>query len=132
MLNKVTLMGRLTHDLELRSTPTGTTVCNFSLAVDRRSKDDGTDFIDCIAWSKTAEFLCRNFGKGQLLAMVGHIQTRNWEDKMGNKRKAVEVVAEEFHFTGSKKQDANPEVGDPMAALGFNNLPVGEPDDLPF
>lgn len=131
MLNKVTLMGRITHDLELRSTPTGTTVCNFSLAVDRRSKDDGTDFIDCIAWSKTAEFLCRNFGKGQLLAMVGHIQTRNWEDKMGNKRKAVEVVAEEFHFTGSKKQDANPEVGDPMAALGFNNLPDDD-GDLPF
>lgn len=129
MLNKATLMGRLTHDLELRSTPTGTPVCNFSIAVDRRSKEDGTDFIDCVAWGKTAEFLCRNFGKGQLLAMVGHIQTRSWEDKQGNKRKAVEVVAEELHFTGSKKQDGEA-VSEPAVA-GFNNLPDDD-GDLPF
>jgi single-strand DNA-binding protein len=127
MLNKATLMGRLTHDLELRSTPTGTPVCNFSIAVDRRSKEEGTDFIDCVAWGKTAEFVCRNFGKGQLLAMVGHIQTRNWEDKQGNKRKAVEVVAEEFHFTGSKKMSGEA-VNEPV---GFNSLPDDD-GDLPF
>ena len=129
-INKVILQGRPTHDLELRSTPTGTTVCNFSLAVDRRSKDDGTDFIDCIAWSKTAEFLCRNFGKGQLLAMVGHIQTRNWEDKMGNKRKAVEVVAEEFHFTGSKMQSQP--MSTPDTPLGELNFLPDDDGDLPF
>lgn len=127
MINKATLMGRLCASPELRATPTGTPVCNFSLAVDRRSKDEGADFIDCVAWGKTAEFLCRNFGKGQLLAMVGHIQTRNYEDKMGNKRKAVEVVAEEFHFTGSKKQDGESE----PAVAGFNSLPDDD-GDLPF
>ena len=128
MLNKVTMMGRLCADIELRATPNNISVCNFTLAVDRRSKDDGSDFIDCVAWGKTAEFLARNFQKGQLLAMVGHIQTRNYEDKNGNKRKAVEVVAEEFHFAGSKQSVGN-EGASPVN--GFDALPDDD-GDLPF
>ena len=133
MLNKAILMGRLCADPELRSTNSGTPVCTLTLAVDRRGKDDGTDFIEVVAWSKTAEFVSKYFTKGQLMAVAGRIQTRNYEDKQGNKRKAVEVVADEVHFAESKKQNNNPEIGDPMAALGggFDAMP-GEPDDLPF
>lgn len=134
MLNKAILMGRLVKDPELRSTQNGTPVCSFTLAVDRRGKDDGTDFIDIVAWSKTAEFVSKYFVKGQLVAVAGRIQTRTWEDNNGNKRKAVEVVADEVHFAESKRnsQNSNPEIGDPMAALGgFNALP-GDDSDLPF
>lgn len=134
MLNKAILMGRLTKDPELRSTNSGTPVCSFTLAVDRRSKDDGTDFIDIVAWSKTAEFVSKYFQKGQLVAVAGRIQTRTWKDNNDNKRKAVEVVAEEVHFAESKKsgQDNNPEIGDPMAALGGFAPLDGVSDDLPF
>lgn len=134
MLNKAILMGRMCADPELRSTNSGTHVCTFTLAVDRRGKDDGTDFIEVVTWSKTAEFVSKYFQKGQQVAVVGRIQTRNWEDKQGNKRKAVEVVADEVHFAESKKasQNNNPEVGDPMAALGGFDAMPGEPDDLPF
>jgi len=135
MLNKAILMGRLTKDPELRSTNSGTPVCSFTLAVDRRGKDDGVDFIDIVAWSKTAEFVSKYFQKGQLVAVAGRIQTRTWEDNNGNKRKAVEVVADEVHFAESKKnsQNSNPEIGDPMAALGggFDMMP-GDDNDLPF
>lgn len=133
MLNKAILMGRLCADPELRSTGNGTPVCTFTLAVDRRSKDEGTDFIEVVVWSKTAEFVTKYFTKGMQMAVAGRIQTRNWEDKQGNKRKTVEVVADEVHFAESKRnsQNSNPEIGDPMAALGFNALPDDE-SDLPF
>lgn len=122
-LNKAILMGRLTKDPELRSTPNGTPVCSFTLAVDRRGKDDGADFIDIVAWSKTAEFVSKYFQKGQLVSVAGRIQTRTWEDQKGNKRKAVEVVVEEVDFCGSK-----PEGGAPA---GFDALPIND-DTLPF
>lgn len=127
MLNKAILMGRLVKDPELRSTNSGTPVCSFTLAVDRRGKDDGTDFIDITAWSKTAEFVSKHFFKGQLMAVAGRIQTRNWEDQQGNKRKAVEVVADEVHFAEPKRNQSNE--GTPVA--GFAPLPVSD-DDLPF
>lgn len=134
MLNKAILMGRLVKDPELRSTQNGTPVCSFALAVDRRGKDDGTDFIDIVAWNKTAEFVSKYFTKGQLVAVAGRIQTRNWEDSNNNKRKSVEVVAEEVHFAESKKasQNNNPEIGDPMAALGGFSPLAGDDSDLPF
>jgi single-strand DNA-binding protein len=132
MLNKAILMGRLCADPELRSTGNGTPVCTFTLAVDRRSKDEGTDFIEVVVWSKTAEFVTKYFTKGMQVAVAGRIQTRNWEDKQGNKRKSVEVVADEVHFAEKKNsQNSNPEIGDPMAALGFNALPDDD-GDLPF
>lgn len=133
-MNKVCLMGRLCADVELRSTTTGKSVCGFALAVDRRGKDDGTDFVDCAAWEKTAEFISRHFRKGSRIGITGRLQTRNYEDKNGSKRKVTEVVVEEVFFCDSKPQNsqqANPEIGDPMAALGFASLP-GDDGDLPF
>ena len=132
MLNTAILMGRLCADPELRSTGNGTPVCTITLAVNRRGKDEGTDFIDIVAWSKTAEFVNKYFTKGMQMAVRGRIQTRNWEDSNGNKRKSVEVVADEVHFTESKKSGGNEQVGDPMAALGgFGALPDDD-SDLPF
>jgi single-strand DNA-binding protein len=106
-LNKVILMGRLTADPELRKTKQGTSVAAFTLAVDRSYSKQGeqaqTDFFDCVAWTGTAEFVSRYFAKGQRMAISGRLQTRNWEDNDGKKRKATEVVVEEAHFADSKK-----------------------------
>ena len=107
MLNKAILMGRLVADPELRRTPNNNSVTSFTLAVNRSFTRQGeqpqTDFIDIVAWGKTAEFVSRYFVKGQLVAVAGRIQTRMWEDKQGNKRKSVEVVAEEVHFAEPKR-----------------------------
>lgn len=130
MLNTAILMGRLTAAPELRSTQSGTPVCSFTLAVNRRGKDDGADFIDIVAWSKTAEFVSKYFQKGQLVAVKGRIQTRTWEDNNKNKRKAVEVVAEEVHFAEGKKQGGGETVSEPAVA-GFDALPYDD-GDLPF
>lgn len=106
MINTVALMGRLTYSPELKSTVTGVSVTNFQLAVDRKYTPAGqekqADFIDCVAWKQTAEFLCRYFQKGSMLALEGSIQTRDFTDKQGNQRKAVEVVASNISFCGSK------------------------------
>lgn len=104
MLNKVILMGRLTADPELKHTPSNVAVCSFSLAVGRSWSKDETDFIDIVAWRNTAEFVARYFVKGQQMALSGRLQTRMWEDKSGNKRKSVEVVADEVFFADSKKE----------------------------
>lgn len=139
-MNKANLMGRMTADAELKRTPgspknpDGTSVCSFTLAVNRRGKDAGADFIDCVAWGKTAEFICKYFSKGQMMNVAGRIQTRIWEDKDGRKRKSTELVIEEAEFCDRKpqsSQEANPEIGDPMAPLGFASLP-GDNGDLPF
>ena len=109
MLNTCILMGRLTADPELRTTQTGKSVVSFSMAVERDFQQDGerqADFIDVVAWRGTAEFICKYFRKGQMLAIVGHIQTRTYTDKDGNKRKAVEVVADKAGFTGEKADTA--------------------------
>lgn len=108
MINTVALMGRLTYQPELKSTAGGVSVANFQLAVDRRYSPAGqekqADFIDCVAWKQTAEFLCRYFQKGSMLALEGSIQTRDYTDKQGNPRKAVEVVANNISFCGSKNE----------------------------
>lgn len=129
MLNKVILMGRLTADPEPRRTTSGTAVTSFSLAVERAKARDGskeTDFIDVVAWSGTAEFVCRWFQKGQLLALCGRLQTRNWEDKSGNRRKSVEVVADEIHFVGSKNDSRPP--AEPITAGDFTD----DDGEIPF
>ena len=107
-MNQVVLMGRLTRDPELRHTQGGTPVSSFTLAVDRGyiSKDSGerqTDFIDIVAWRNTAEFVSKYFVKGQMAAVVGRLQIRDWTDKEGNKRRSAEVIAENVYFTDSKK-----------------------------
>ncbi|NLT13982.1 MAG: single-stranded DNA-binding protein [Clostridiales bacterium] len=107
-MNQVVLMGRLTRDPELRHTQGGTAVSSFTLAVDRgyTSKDSGerqTDFIDIVAWRNTAEFVSKYFVKGQMAAVIGRLQIRDWTDKEGNKRRSAEVIAENVYFTESKK-----------------------------
>lgn len=106
MLNSVSLMGRICNDIELKRTQNNTAVTSFTLAVNRSYTRAGeqpqTDFIDIVAWGKTAEFVSKWFHKGQQVAVSGRIQTRNWEDKNGNKRKSVEVIAEDVYFAESK------------------------------
>ena len=109
MLNKIILMGRLTHDPELRRTQNGTAVTGFSLAVERDFKDEdgkrATDFIDIVAWRAAAEFVAKYFTKGRMAVVEGRLQIRDWTDKDGNKRRSAEVVADNVYF-GDSKRDA--------------------------
>ncbi len=111
MLNNAVIMGRLVADPELRTTGSGISVTSFTVAVDRRFNRQGeerqADFIDIIAWRQTAEFVCKYFRKGSMIAIQGYIQTRMYEDKNGNKRKAVEIVADNVSFCGSKNESNN-------------------------
>ena len=111
MLNRVNLMGRLVADPDLRQTPNGVSVTDFRIAVDRDYSKDGerqTDFIDIVAWRQTADFVARYFAKGRMIAVDGAIQTRNYKDKQGNKRTAVEVVADNVYFADSKPAGGAP------------------------
>ena len=148
-MNQIVLMGRLTRDPELRHTPNGVAVASFSLAVDRgyTPKDGGerqADFIDIVAWRNTGEFVSKYFTKGQMCAVTGRLQIRDWTDKDGNKRKSAEVVADNVYFTESKRsRDANPG-GIPDTGGGYSSnyqAPVTGSDfaeldmddgDLPF
>ena len=108
MLNHVTIMGRLTRDPELRRTGSGLAVASFSVACERDypSKDTGekeTDFIDCVAWRQTGEFVSKYFTKGQMIVVSGRLQIRPWTDKDGNKRKTAEIVVDNVYFGDSKK-----------------------------
>lgn len=108
MLNQIVIMGRLTRDPELRRTGSGTAVASFTLAVDRdfSGKESGekeTDFIDCVAWRNTAEFVSKYFTKGRMAVVSGRLQIRLWTDKDGNKRRSAEVVAESVYFGDSRK-----------------------------
>ncbi len=127
MLNKVILMGRLTRDPELRSTPQGVSTCSFSLAIDRNFVKQGeerkADFINCVAWRQTAEFISKYFKKGSMVALEGSIQTRSWDDNEGKKRYATDVVVSQVYFAECKK-DGTP----PMPEIP----PMGQDDDLPF
>ena len=109
-MNNVNLLGRITADIELKHTQANTPVVSFTLAVDRDYKNKNgtkqTDFIDIVAWREAAEFISRHFSKGQRMAIQGRLQTRDWEDKNGNKRKAVEVVVDNAYFADGKKSEA--------------------------
>nr|DAL47250.1 MAG TPA_asm: Single strand binding protein [Caudoviricetes sp.] len=109
MLNIVAIMGRLVADPELRTTQQGTNVCTFRIACERSYTPKGrqrqADFVDIVAWGKTAEFICKFFQKGSLIAVEGSLQTRNYQDKNGNNRTAVEVVANNISFAGAKAAD---------------------------
>ena len=109
MLNKSILQGRLCADPELKQTASGTSVCSFRIAVERNFADkDGNrqaDFIDIVAWKGTAEFICKHFSKGSMILLDGSIQTRSYEDKNGNKRTAVEVVADQVYFCERKRKE---------------------------
>ena len=110
MLNHITIMGRLTRDPELRRTGSGTAVASFTLAVDRdfAPRDGGereTDFIDCVAWRQTGEFVSKYFTKGSMIVVSGRLQIRSWTDKDGNKRRTAEVVADNVYFGESKRSN---------------------------
>jgi single-strand DNA-binding protein len=105
MLNHITIMGRLTKDVELRRTNTGTPVASFTLACDRDFGEKETDFIEVVAWKNTAEFVSKYFGKGRMAVVSGRLQIRKWQDKDGNKRSTAEVVADNVYFGDSKKED---------------------------
>ena len=112
MLNHITIMGRLTRDPELRRTGSGIAVASFSLAVDRdfSPRDGGereTDFIDCVAWRQTGEFVSKYFTKGRMAVVSGRLQIRSWTDKDGNKRRTAEVVADNVYFGDSKRDGDN-------------------------
>lgn len=129
MLNDVQLMGRLTRDPDLRYTPQGTAVVNFTLAVERKTRKDAekkADFIDIVAWRGTAEFVAKYFVKGQLVVVRGSIQTRTYE-KDGINRKVTEVNAEEVFFA-EKKREGQPEGNLPE---GFEEVDCND-DELPF
>ena len=140
-LNKVILGGRLTADVELKGTPTGVSVCSFSLAVNRKHSKDSeqqTDFINCVAWRNTAEFISKYFHKGSSICVTGSIQTRNWTDNNGQKRYATEVVVDEAHFVDSRNEGETQ--GSATYAETFSSIApkaaafedVSDGDDLPF
>lgn len=110
MLNVVAIMGRLVADPELRTTPAGHSVCSFRIACDRSYAQQGqerqADFIDIVAWRQQADFVSKYFQKGSMIAVEGRLQTRNYQDKNGNNRTAVEVVANNISFAGAKRQDS--------------------------
>ena len=145
MLNVAIIMGRLTADPELRTTASGVAVTTFSVAVDRRFQRQGeekqTDFINVVAWRQTAEFVSRYFHRGSMIAVRGSIQQRNYEDKNGNKRKAVEIVVDNANFCGSKSETGTAQRNDGYAAAqpapSYSNADEGDfkeipEDDLPF
>ena len=124
MLNHITLMGRLTRDPELRRTGTGVAVASFSIAVDRDfgGRDGGekkTDFIDCVAWRQTGEFISKYFTKGRMIVVEGRLEMRDWTDKDGNKRRNAEVIVANAYFGDSKRD------GDAGNAYGGNTYGTG-------
>lgn len=129
-LNRVVLMGRICNDLELKRTNSGKGVVSFTIACDRysTSEEKKTDFIDCTAWGQTAEFVCRNFGKGRNIAVEGKLQIREWQDQSGNKRRNAEIVVDNVFFADSKPQEKQTNF-----AQKPQFVPVDEMDgDLPF
>ena len=143
MLNHIIIMGRLTRDPELRRTGSGIAVASFSLAVDRdfASKESGekeTDFIDCVAWRQTGEFVSKYFTKGRMAVVSGRLQIRSWTDNDGNKRRTAEVVADNVYFGDSKKETTAPNSFTPAPAYtppitpGASDFALLDDDDAPL
>ena len=143
-MNKVILMGHLTKDIEMRQTPNGVSLARFSIAVTRRFKNSNgeydADFINCIAWRKTGEFIARYFQKGSMIAVVGSIQSRSWDGNDGKKQYATEVIVDEAYFTGSKSENStgsNTDLSDSglddlNSQYGEDFATIGDKEDLPF
>ena len=134
MLNHITIMGRLVRDPELRRTGSGIAVASFTVAVDRDfgGRDGGekeTDFIDCVAWRQTGEFVSKYFTKGRMAVVSGRLQIRSWTDKDGNKRRTAEIVADNVYFGDSKRDgDSGSAYSAPAApAFGGYSAPTGAP-----
>ncbi len=134
MLNKIILLGRLTETPELKTTPNGTSVTSFSLAVQRNFDREQTDFINCAAWRHTAEFITKYWSKGQLILVEGELQSRKYKDRDGNNRTAFEVVVSQAYFCEGKAKSENTgefkPITTPASANDFEEI-AGD-DDLPF
>ena len=145
MLNHITIMGRLVREPEYRTTGSGISVVNFSVAVDRdfsgQSGEKETDFIDCVAWRQTAEFITKYMRKGSMVVVSGRLQIRSWSDKDGNKRRTAEVVADNVYF-GESKRSAESNSGSAAPAPSYQTPIVpadsdfalldGDDEQLPF
>lgn len=138
MYNKSILMGRIAHDLELKSTPSGVSVLSFRIAVDRAYQAQGeerkADFFNIVAWRSTAEFIAKYFGKGRMILVEGELQTRQYVDKNGNTQNAIELIVSSAHFTGEKKEQAAAAAPAPYQASGNAEYTETEEkdDDYPF
>ena len=147
MLNHITIMGRLVRDPELRRTQSGVAVCSFTVAVDRdfqsrETNERQADFIDCVAWRQTAEFVSKYFAKGRMIVVDGSLQSRKWQDKAGQNRVSWEIIADNIYFGDSKRDNASggdysaPAYGGaesysaPAAGGGFAE--IEEDGELPF
>lgn len=134
MLNRIIIMGRLTRDPELRRTQNGTAVASFSLACERDFKDENgdreVDFIDCVAWRKTAELVSEYFTKGRMAAVSGRLQIRGWTDKDGNRRRTAEILVDNIYFGDSKPQ-AEGTVTEATGAEPYSEIDEDD-DQLPF
>lgn len=141
MLNRVVLMGRITRDVELKTLSSGVTVASFTVAVDRnytpKGQEKQTDFINCVAWRQTAEFIGKYFGKGSMIAVDGTLQTRKYQDKNGANHTATEVVVDNASFTGEKR-DGSIVVsnggydGEQPATIGDGMIDDSVSDYVPF
>lgn len=125
MINKAIIMGRLTRDPELRHTGSGTPVCSFTVAVDNGyGENRQADFINCVAWNKTAEFVSKYFTKGRMIIVIGRIATRTWEGQDGKKNYVTEVVANEVSFGESKRSQESGGYTAPAPAAGIPSTPA--------
>ena len=133
MLNHITIMGRLTRDPELRRTGSGVAVTSFTVAVDRdfgknENGEKETDFIDCVAWRQTGEFVSKYFTKGRMAVVSGRLQIRSWTDKDGNKRRTAEIVADNVYFGDSKREgDSGSFYSAPTGSFGGYSAPASDP-----
>lgn len=133
MLNHIVIMGRLTKDVELRRTDSGVAVASFTVAVDRDFADKQTgkketDFVNCVAWKGTGEFVSKYFSKGKMAVVDGRLQMRNWTDKDGNKRTTAEVVANNVYFGDSKKENS----GSFESTSDIPTVDIFDDDEFPF
>ena len=131
-INIVAITGRLTRSPEVKQTQSGVPVCSFSVAVDRAYKsgeERQADFIDCVAWRHSAEFLEKYFHKGDMIGVQGHLQTRNWETDDGQKRKTTEIVVDSLSFVGGKRSDT---AEAPVEKPQFTEITDADGGDLPF
>ena len=142
MLNRIAIMGRFTRDPELKYTPSGKAVLSFTLACDRdyqpKAGDKKTDFVECVAWNTTAEFISRYFSKGRMTIVSGSLESRNWEAKNGDKRISWEVRVDSIYFGDSKKDDQRGTNAASPSSSGEAGIPEGftpidmDDEDLPF
>lgn len=136
--SKVILMGNLTRDVEMRTTPSGQNVANFSLAISRSWKDQSgqtqeqTSFINCVAWGKTGEIIAQYTSKGSPLLVSGRLDQRSYDDKDGNKRQAVEVYVEDFNFTGGGRNDGGDAPSAPSNKKKSDDVVIQDIDDKPI